>query len=148
MKKILLIPFLFLYLPSFCQSDSSSVKISVNVQARDCEYIATFTLFESRYEDIDSVMKARFRVTNPPSGATNVSIDSVKLRHWLALLERLRMDNVAVDQGIFNRIKASLIASANAWLVNKINRQDSTYQDMQAASREVGRRRLRKENTD
>lgn len=137
---VLLIPLI-----SVSQPDSSKMRISFTLQARDCEYIANYTMSENAYEELDSVMKVRFRISSPPSGTGNVQVDSIRVRDLRQLADRLRYDPMAFFGGVWVRFDTAIRAANNTWLNNRLNTDDSNVQTIFMNQRFNGRRRLRKD---
>lgn len=144
MKKIILLLLLF-PLTSIAQSDSSKVRISFTMQARDCEILANYTFYENNFEELDSVMKVRFRVASPPSGNTNVQIDSIRVRDLREIAHKLRDNPIALNGGVWTRYDAAVRAANNTWLNNRLNQDESSVQTLFNNQRLIGRRRLRKD---
>lgn len=144
MKKIILFSILFISVKSFAQSDSSRTLITVNVQARDLSYMANFTGYDPIFEDLDSVMKTKFRVTSPPSGTTSVSMSGVPVRAWWWILFRLSYDPVAIHTNIVSRLSTLLTAVGNGWLSYRISRETANIIGHQQSSINSGAARLQK----
>lgn len=144
MKKLLSFLPVFIAFASFGQ-DSSKTKINVTIQARDVEYIGFFAGAQNRYEDLDSTMKALFRVTNTPTGNTNVTINSVEARVWLDIYRRLVTEVTALQQNVHSRIETALRVVNNVWLTNKLDNQVNTFNNNYQDLRQHGRNRLKKE---
>lgn len=145
MKNTFLIISLLIASCIFAQSDSANSKPSVILQARDVEYLLNFTSYEPKYDLMDSVFVAKLSVSSPPTGTTNVTCDSIKAKHWLAIFERLRFDALAVDQGIWGRLKTALNNTSFSWLTTRISRSDDAANAAQSDMRQNGRKRARKE---
>lgn len=145
MKKIFLSFILLASIQSFAQGDSSRAVVTVSVQARDLQYIANLTWQEPIFEDLDSVMKTKFRVSSPPTGTTNVSIPGVQVRAWWWILLKLSYDPVAIHTNIVSRLSAVLNAAGNGWLSYRISRETANIIGRQAAAIATGDARLKKE---
>lgn len=145
MKTPLIILCLCLCINSYSQIDSANKKLGVTLQARDIEYLLNFTGYENRYEFMDSLFISKLAVSSPPTGTTNVAVDSVKAKHWLAIFERIRLDAIAIDQSIFGRLKTALNNTAFTWLTVRITRSDDASNQAQSDIRQNGRKRARKE---
>lgn len=143
MKKIL---FILLLLPSLChgQVDSSTIKITVTVQARDIEFFSGYTFGNPNYELLFDATKAKFRVTNPPTNTTNVTIDTVATGTWLSLLNDLRQDPIAVAANVFSRIETNVRAAGNTWLNNSLTSATAAQIAIAIGRRTDGRKRLRR----
>jgi hypothetical protein len=129
---------------ALAQADSSKAKITVSIQARDCEYIAALTNGDNIMEDIDSVLKKRWRpASQSPSGNTLVSVDSIELRAWREVVKRLRAQDDGDEE--FGRVDAVLRATNNTWLIDKLNKDSGNLDDISSEKRQYGRSRLKKE---
>lgn len=119
-----------------------SVKISVNIQARDVELITALTPYSEEFEQAYDAAKVKFRVQNPPTGNTNVAIDSVMVGTWLKIWTMLKRNPYAIGASADTRVDAVLRAKNNAWLTAKMDAviADGTahYNNLKA----LGRKRL------
>lgn len=142
MKKLIVIFFAFSSFLGAAQ-DSSTIKVSAQIQARDIEYIAQYLVNNDKYEEVWDNIKAKFRVANPPSGNTNVTIDTVALLVWADLHAELKHDVFA--KTTYNRVDAVLLALNQSWLTARINEQEAYFNDRQNALQALGRAKLRKQ---
>jgi hypothetical protein len=145
MKKIFILVLLVVSLNCFAQVDSAHTTITVSVQARDLAYIANFTSIDPIFEDLDSTMKTKFRVTSPPSGTTTVSIPGIQVRAWLTIFIRLLNDPIAVNANVLSRIQTVLNGSANGWIVFRISRETNNMVNQMQAAVQAGAARLQKQ---
>lgn len=142
MKKILF--FLLISYNSFAQ-DSSRAVITVNVQARDLLYLSNLTATDALFEDLDSVMKTKFRVSSPPSGTTTVQIPGIQVRAWWIVLLRLSYDPVAINTNIVSRLSSLLSGAGNNWLSHRITRETNIIIATQQLRMANGSARLQKQ---
>jgi hypothetical protein len=152
MKKIIIIlllsPLFSMAQPTmFMDNDSAKVKINVSIQARDAEYIGSFLtagFYRADYDEVFDQLKTKMRIANPPINQSLVAIDSISVRTWLSIVQQIRMDYIAVQAGVFNRLDAILRARNNAYMIrilNLVNASDiSNYQN----NRRNGRQNIRK----
>jgi hypothetical protein len=145
MKKIFLFILILISVKSFSQTDSSRATITVSVQARDLSYISNFTDIDPIFEDLDSVMKTKFRVASPPSGTTNVSIAGVPVRAWWWMLLKLSYDPIAINTNIVSRLSTLLSAAGNNWLSFRITRETNSIISQQQSFINSGAARLQKQ---
>lgn len=145
MKSIIIILLAIIPFVSQAQIDSSAVKINVSIQARDAEYLGSFISFKEDYEDLFDVLKAKLRITNPPTGATLISVDSITIATWYKVLNVVRKDHIAIQAGLFSRIDAIIRAKNNDYLTRLLNEANAfdarQYQDI----RLLGRIKLRRQ---
>lgn len=126
------------------QLDSSKFKISVTINARDCEYVSLLMERNNKFENLDSTLKAKFRVASPPSNATNVIIDSIEGRAWLDICRSLSIDITALHANCFKRVSDAVRATTSVWIINKLDK-DATQRDSDYDFRRAfGRDYLRK----
>lgn len=130
---------------SFFADDSSRSKISVTINAKDCEYIALLFDNSNKYEDIDSITRSKFRVASPPTGNTNVTIDSIEQRVWLDIDNRLAGDYIALTNNVFKRVDDAIRLAGGTWIINKLNRAVTDRGDEFDLRRQIGRKYLRKQ---
>ena len=142
MKKIISLIPMFIVLASFGQ-DSSKLKVSAQIQARDLEYITQFIYNRDGYEEMFDNLKAKFRTGTPPTGATIVTVDTVALGLWADIHNFLKGDPFA--KNTFNRVNTILTALGQSWLTARINEQEAYFNDRQNSLQQFGRQRLRKQ---
>lgn len=146
MKILILFIALSMSLTCLSQIDSGKVKISLQIQARDCEYIAAAAFEKSnKFEPIDSVLKSKFRVASPPADNTNVTVDSIEVRVYRTIMQILRDDVKAVHKNVYKRLNDALTANGNVWIIDKINKDFKIIDDPYDIVRLLGRKYLRKE---
>ncbi len=143
MKKII---FILLLIPCivFAQ-DNDATKVTVTIQARDCEYIGSFISFNENYEDLFDAMKAKFRVASPPTGTTNVVLDTIPIGQWLGVSRQLRQDPYGIAGSVFSRYDVALRAANNIYMTGRLNTMDANDTDIFTGFRTLGRIRLRKQ---
>lgn len=143
MKTIIILLLLF---PAVCaaQLDSSRFKISVTINARDCEYISLLMDKTNKFEALDSTLKVKFRVASPPSNSTNVVVDSIEGRAWLSITRSLSIDLVAMHANSFKRVSDAIRATTSIWVINKLDRDANQRDGDYDTQRAIGRLYLRK----
>lgn len=139
-----LIFFLLISLTGFSQVDSSKIKITVSLQARDCEYLGSFVPFNENYEDIFDGIKAKFRVANSPTGNTVVQIDTVQIIQWINVSVKIRSDAIAILAGIHTRLDNALRAVNIDYLTNRLNVYATADTTTYTSNRNLGRFKLRR----
>lgn len=143
MKKII---FLLLFIPLLTKAqDNENTKVTVTIQARDCEYIGYFISFNENYEDLFDAMKAKFRIASPPSGTTNVTIDTIPIKQWLGVSGQLRTDPYAIGGSVLTRYETALRAANNTYMNGRLDAVAATDTDIFTGRRLFGRDRLRKQ---
>jgi hypothetical protein len=143
MRKII---FILLFIPMFSTAqDNDNTKVTVTLQARDCEFIGSFIAFNESFEDMFDGMKLKFRVTSPPQNTTNVVIDTIPIGQWLALSAKLRTDPYAIGGSVWARYDAALRAANNTYMTGRLNTMDANDTDIFTGYRVLGRFRLRKQ---
>lgn len=142
MKKILSI-IAFLFTISSSAQDSTAINATVNIQARDLEYIGSFIYNDNNAENLYDSVKVKFRVANPPTGNTNVSITATNA-DWIYIMQRLKYDPTAIKLNCTQRVEAALRAAGQSYLVGKLNEMDNTAQSSYQNIRQFGRQKLRR----
>lgn len=143
MKKII---FLLLFIPLLSVAqDNDNTKVTVTIQARDCEYIGHIIAFNENYEDLFDAMKVKFRIASPPTGTTNVTIDTIPIKQWLGVSSQLRTDPYSVGGSVLTRYEAALRAANNTYMNGRLDAVASTDTDIFTSRRLFGRDRLRKQ---
>lgn len=142
MKKLLFI-LLFLPILSFAQ-DSSEIKISISVQARDIEFVSIFIAGNESFEELWDNIKVKFRQQVVPAGNDVVVMDTVSLQALLNLHGFLNNNAIAVKKNVFSRFDLILRATNQSWLISRIN-ETVSHDDAQYSNlRLSGRNRLRR----
>lgn len=142
MKNIL---FALLLITLSAKAQSDSAKITVTIQARDCEYIGSFVAFHPDFEDLFDAMKLKFRVSSPPTGTTNVVIDTIYTIQWVRVSERLRDDPMAIGGAVFSRVDAALRAISNSYLTARLDALNNRDTELFTTNRTLGRLKLRRQ---
>jgi hypothetical protein len=139
MKKLMIIAAL---LP-FAVMAQDSVKVTVNVQARDLEMTGNFLVSRPELETYFDSVKVKFRVPSPPTGTTTMSI-TVYTIDWILLMRVLKYDVDCVKAGTTGRIEALLRAVAQGYLTAALDAFDTSDTNTIVTLRIVGRRVLRR----
>lgn len=140
MKKLLTAIVLIVSLNSFAQD---SVKVTLPVQARDLEYIGSFIFNDNSTEELYDSIKVKFRVPNPATGNTTVSVTAYTL-DWLSVLNRLNNDATALKAQCTKRVSDLLRAVNQPYLTGKLNALDVADQNTFQSMRQFGRSKLRR----
>lgn len=119
-----------------------SVKINVSIQNRDAELIAALIPYSIEFEDAYLAAIAKYRVANPPTGNTNVAIDSVMVSTWLKIWTMLKRNPYAIGASADARVDAVLRAKNNAWLTAKMDAVIADGTAHYGNLRTLGRKRL------
>jgi hypothetical protein len=142
MKNII---FLLLFLPILSEAQNDSAKVTVTIQARDCEFIGFYIAHAPEFEDLFDGMKVKFRVTTPPTGTTNVIVDTIPIGQWLSLSAKLRTDPYAIGGSVFSRYDAALRAANNSYMTARLDAMNTGDTEVFTNFRLAGRGRLRKQ---
>lgn len=140
MKKLLFISLFLISLNGFAQD---SVKVTLSVQARDLEYIGSFIFNDNSTEDLYDSLKVKFRVPNPATGTTTVSVTGYTL-DWLSVANRLNNDATALKALCTKRVTDLLRAVNQPYLTGKLDAINTADQNTFQAMRQFGRSKLRR----
>lgn len=141
MKKILTtIAILF----SLIASSQDSVKVTITPQARDCEFIGSFAFNNTKLEELYDSIKVKFRVANPPTGNTTVSITGYTI-DWVNLMELLKNNSVSLKSNTTSRVETLLRAVAQTYLTGKLDAFDTADGDLFSSFRQFGRSKIRRQ---
>lgn len=141
MKKLIILLFLFAGAAS-AQIDSSLVKINASIQARDVQLIAALIPYSEEYEDPYYAARIKFKVANPPTNTTAVSIDSVTVGTWLNVWLILKRNPYAIGASADSRVETVLRAKNNVWLTAKMNAMIADATSYYNTLKELGFKRL------
>lgn len=144
MKKILSVFILFVSLQSQAQVDSSNLSATANIQARDLECIGFLVYVNNDAENVYDSIKAKFRVQNPSTGNSQVSITATN-SDWVYIIKRLKDDAIAIKANCLNRVETALRAAGQSWLVGELNKIDAADQTTFSSMRQFGRQKLRRQ---
>lgn len=142
MKNIL---FALLLVTSNVIAQDENTKVTVTIQARDCEFLGYFISNAPEYEDLYDGMKVKFRVASPPLGTTNVQLDTIPIGQWLSVSTKLRIDPYAIGGSVYSRVDAALRAVGNSYLTARLNAMDAGDTEVFTSFRTLGRFRLRRQ---
>lgn len=131
-------------LVSFNSFSQDSTKVTINVQVRDLEYIGSKIYNITEAEEIYDSIKIKFRISNPPTGNTNVSVTAYTM-DWLAVFATLKGNAVAINSNCTSRVESSLRAVGQTYLTNKLDALDTKYQDVFQNKRQLGRSKLKRQ---
>lgn len=140
MKKLLSAVALIISLNGISQD---STKITVNVQARDLEYIGSFIFNDNSLEELYDSIKVKFRVATPPTGNNTVSVTAYTL-DWLIVISKLNNDDCALKALCTKRVVDLLRAVNQPYLTGKLNALDAADQNTFQSMRHFGRSKLRR----
>ena len=142
MKKLLTITWILFVTSAWAQD---SVKVTIDWQARDIEYSGKYICDMPQFETMFDTLKLKFRVQNPPTGTTTVTVIAYTV-DWINLYSSLNSDVIAVQNNIASRLKTLLQAVNQPFINTFISSLDTQNQDGQQNGRTYGRFRLRKTN--
>ena len=142
MKKVLVFIVTLITLASYSQD---SVKVTIALQARDAEFIASIIFTDNGQEEMYDSLKTKWRnIPNPPTGTNTLNITAYTT-DFLSLYRRLNDNTVSIKSGTVSRLKASLIAVNQVYLTGKLNDEDIKDTDTFQAGRVFGRSRLKRQ---
>lgn len=141
MKKIFFSIAIFFSLTSFSQD---STIITISPQARDVEYFSAFIYDSYNHQEIFDSAKVKFRVANPPTNNTAVSITGYTI-DWIELYLRLSNDALAIKNGCKGRIETLLRNLNQSYLTGRLNSIDSEDIQITISRRIFGRHKLRRQ---
>lgn len=145
MKKILLSFILLISITSFSQTDSNTVKIGVAITFKELNYLGSFIYNnDEHFGDLADTVKVKYRGQADPSEATNVTITGT-IGAWLAVANRLRVDNVAILNNVFKKIDDALkLLTTQTFLIRQLAIYDAadvaTYQSTKQLGKFKNRR--------
>lgn len=151
MKTLLLISILFGSLISssqiVAQSPNDTVNITLSVQARDLEFIASALFDKPEMEDVYDSTKIRFRTGESPTGNTPVSITAYA-RDWFAIYIALLNNELAWHSGTKSRLEALLTTAGGtyAFVLDKLTALNDYLKNSFQQARQQGRQKLRRNN--
>lgn len=118
------------------------------IQARDCEVIGYYIKGTDDYQDLDSVLKSKFRPAfSAPSGTTSVTVNGATNGTWAQLMYTLRRDAYVSlgNNSVFSRIDAALRALSNTYLTAQLDADATAFDNTLTDRRSDGRSRLKHE---
>ena len=141
MKKIITI--LYILISFSCKAQDSTV-IIITPQARDCELWTFFIYNDNISEPIYDSLKVKFRVQNPPSGNTTVSITGYTI-DFINAFKRISGDQYAVKANTVSRIESLLRALNQAYLTSRLDAIVSGDTETIQTMRQFGRKKLQRQ---
>ena len=140
MKKII---FILLTLPFFAKAQDSTI-LTIPPQARDLEFIGSFIYNQPDYETLYDTTKSKFRVANPATGTTTITITAYSI-DWYNMYVQLNNNPVALKTNCTSRIATLLRATLNADIIAKLDAIDVADGNTFQSFRQFGRNKLRKQ---
>lgn len=125
--------------------DNEETKVTVILQARDCEFIGLYVAHAPEFEELFDAMKAKFRIASPPSGTTVVTIDTIPIGQWLNVSAKLRTASYAIIGSVWARYDAALRTASNTFMTAQLNAMDAADTEVFTNYRLVGRAKLRRQ---
>lgn len=125
--------------------DNEETKVTVILQARDCEFIGLYVAHAPEFEELFDAMKAKFRIASPPSGSTAVTIDTIPIGQWLNVSAKLRTSPYAIIGSVWARYDAALRTAGNTFMTARLNATDAADTEVFTNYRLVGRAKLRRQ---
>lgn len=121
MKKIFLFILILTSLNSFSQTDSNTVKIGVAITFKELNYLGSFIYDnDAVFGDLADTVKVKYRGQADPSEATNVTITGT-IGTWLAVVNKLRVDYIAVINNVFKKIDDALkLLTTQTFLIRQL----------------------------
>lgn len=144
MKKLLFV-LLSLATTFTCLSqDSALVKLTVEWEAADVEYMYKHIAYRDVTEDLYDRAKAKMSIQPYPTGTQLVSLDTIPRYQLVAAFELARSDARAQDKSVFNHIRAKLVALNDPYINYRIFKSDERVNNNFSDDRKMGRDRYRK----
>jgi hypothetical protein len=144
MKYIFAILF-FISFQSFAQVDSSKLySYNIALQARDLENIYPIIASSEVYEDFFDLVKASYKANNP-SGATLVTLDSVRNDALIGIYTYLMQLQNGLTGAYSNRIRNILKSSpTSGYVIRQVTAIDAVWNTQQNAIQAEGQRRFQR----
>lgn len=146
MKKIFLLVLIIVSITSFSQ-DSSKLKTSgIILKGKDCDAVGYFIRTDiGNYPDLDSLIKVIYR--NPPGNAANVTLDSIPAKQWLRIVRSMKINQICLLQGVYDRVNNELRLHGGSWMVGKLDK-DNIVSDAEYSQLKNDGQRFAKKNDD
>jgi hypothetical protein len=141
MKKFLVFLFVLVTLHAYSQD---STKITVNIQARDAEYISFKIYNNYNQQELFDSIKAKVRVQNPPTGNTTFPLTGYTA-DFILLFDMLNNDELALKGGTTSRLETLLRAINQSYLTGKIDILQAADQANFGGCRAIGRQKSRRQ---
>ena len=143
MKKVIALALVIISLTAQAQ-DSTKIK-GLQLQVRLIEYLVVNimnpdndSLFQV-YQDL----RPKFRINNPPSGTTLVTIDSIPTTELANLYNYVLSNSEGISMGNVMKTQIATARTANSYLDRLCNAFETLYSDRLATMRISGRKLLR-----
>lgn len=126
---------------------ADSTIITIQVQARDLEYIASAIFNDNDFEEVFDSIKVKFRkVENPPTGNAAVQVSGY-VTDWTRIAIRLKGDITALSSNCANRVETVLRATGDTYLIAQLDQWDAAQVTRFSNMRQFGRDKLRRIST-
>lgn len=146
MKKIFLFILILTSLKGFSQTDSNTVKINVAITFKELNYLGSFIYDNDPiFGDLADTIKVKYRGQSDPSEATAVTINGT-IGAWLAVVNKLRVDHVAILNNQFKKIDDALkLLTTQTFLIRQLAIYDAADVAQFQASKQYGKFRNRRQ---
>lgn len=141
MKKILS---LFALLCSLTARSQDSVKVTIQVQARDVYFISAGIWNDYASGELFDSIKLKVRIPSPPNGVTTVPITGYTM-DWLNLLKDLRNNPLALKRQHAERVNDLLRAVNQPYLTSKIDSLDAVDLNADGNAIQFGKNKSRRQ---
>jgi Na+-transporting NADH:ubiquinone oxidoreductase subunit NqrA len=144
MKRILGLITVFVLAGQLKAQDSSSVKVTISLEAADVEYIYKHISFREQTEDLYDQVKKKMSATPYPTGTALVQIDTITRVAWVFLYDIVRADAIAVDKLVFKHLTEKLVALNDPYINYRIVLSDTRVNKLFTDDRKTGREKYRR----
>ena len=129
MKYLIIILLSFGFLTTKAQIDSTKIKTSLTLQARDWLFVSEYVKYDDTFERLYDSIKSRIYVLTNPFSTVTAKVDSISVGNLIEMSRRLRTANFGLSYFVFDRINAAIRAVNNSYLQSQLDIQDQFYID-------------------
>lgn len=145
MKKLIYLLFLT---PIISQSQVDSAHTVVNnvvIKAKDLAFYRLYMEKSNKTEDLDSIIRLKYRSLDPADN-TDITVNGIQRRVWRDMLNVLYYNVQALQSNRYKRIHDAILLINDAWLTDKITRDEAAAKDIDDNLISVGKKDAKKQN--
>lgn len=127
MKKAILILSIFFSFAASAQIDSTQMKVSLTLQARDWLYISDGIKHLDQFERLYDSLKARVYVLTNPQSTVSAKVDSISVGNLIEISRAIRTRQYGYSVFVFDRINTAIRAVSNTYLQSQLDIMDAYF---------------------
>jgi hypothetical protein len=130
---------------SYSQDSAHTVVNNVIVKARDLAFYRLYMEKGNKTEDLDSVIKSKYRSLDPADNA-DITVNGIQRRVWRDMLNVLYSNVQALQSNRYKRVHDAILLINDPWLNDKITRDEAAAKDIDDTLITAAKKDAKKQN--